>query len=349
MHPLHKNVVALALALVTMTALVLVGCAGERSNDISKIVPVDSSDECEQYRAPLREATRAFDERIAAYIAASPACAGVGGLITGGPSALGGVSAACLGGAAAAGYYYEKSQRTKNQAQLQRAIDEDSVALSDDIGPLGNAVRDLKQCRSRQVASLTDLFSSGKTDRATAQAKLASIEARMSDDQRLVDRLLEVVGERADIQVFSKATAKGLTQPAYTENLTPPPAVIMEPSEPPAPALPPLQPHEGKYYVAVGRANLRSGPARDRSLITRASLGAEISMVGRQGGWFKGTYEDQSVFIYSKLVSRLPPEVPQPQDPTQRALLRIRDLQDDVTLDRAEQDWLIEETKRLTS
>lgn len=196
--------------------MLLTSCAS-----IQPQVPYDPTDTCEQYREPLRQAEEEQRKNRERWVAAGVIGA-VGGFLLCQAIRKDDNKKPCIAAAAliflgtmGAGYMQEKSQQAANKASLLSGIDSDSAAFNRKIGSLGSAANRLNQCRMKQIASVKKQYRNKNIDRQVALNELAHIETKLTEDQQLINALLDETDQRADLQVKAMAAAKGLPPEEY--------------------------------------------------------------------------------------------------------------------------------------
>lgn len=189
----------------------------------------DANDPCGGYRETLITADEDADNTFAVGTAVS---AGVGlaagiacALLTGNTSMCAGIGAGTALIGTGISYWQSQREKASNRAELQAAIDGEARATAEKVTPIAGAVNGLNQCRMNQIAQLQQRVAARQIDRSAATGDLATIDASIATDQKLIDHLLGKIDNRATQLAQDKAKALGVSFAGYEEQLpTPKPA-----------------------------------------------------------------------------------------------------------------------------
>ena len=214
---LYRKSVCLMTALAVGGTMALSGCATSGGQGLQAKYG-DASDRCAAFRQPLI----ATDEDFSAPIvqdAVIGALAGalIGGLTGGGKGALIGAAAGGLTGAGA-GYLQAKQRDSQNKSDVLAAIDTDASRDSKSMGPVGNAIRGLRQCRSTQAEQTAMNVERRKITKAEGQAQIAAIKSQTYQDGELIQAVLGKADERVKTYVDARAKAMNPGNPQVAAN-----------------------------------------------------------------------------------------------------------------------------------
>lgn len=224
MNAIYKKITSLTMII----SIFLTGCASMQASQVA----IDPNDPCERYRQPLRQA----EEEQRNALAQAAVTAILGGITTFAVCrAVGGKNKECIAPAGGVtligtliGVQGVEAGKQATQADLLRGIDKGSAAFNRRLGSLGSAAHGLHQCRQQQINSIKRRYQKSKIDRQTAKNELADIETKLTEDQQLINALLDQNHQLVDSQIDARAAAMNLHRDQYVPK--PQPRQVYKPS-----------------------------------------------------------------------------------------------------------------------
>lgn len=276
-----KRGFARATAVVSIAALVLVGCASPRATYIT------ANDPCSPIREPFVQIKERQQEQIGEWAKAGAAAGAVAGGAIGaaaGNRGLAGILVGALGGAivggiagATMGYYANKQERGLQTVALRNAVFEDAAADVRTNDRLVVAVADLNACRLQAVQQVATDFQAGLVSRDQAQERLNVIKAAAAADNELIDSILEGLERRGDIYVDAVKKSGAQDADSYLKSVeTYRPTV-----ETPVYTVGRVRDMEHLAVATPVLAEARAGAAVQTTL----EPGTTVEVVRRQGAW----------------------------------------------------------------
>lgn len=176
---------------------------------------LDPSDQCSQYRGTISAARRTeVQEQAEAAVAGALFGAVLGAVVadaTGGDRAQGALMGAAAGGLTglSATYYEQQRARAADAATLLSLVNADAGRERALVTQTGAAALALRECRSAQVASVTQRVQAGQVERDAARRELAVIQSNLAADNQVISAAFNGIGERVDAYIdASAATAQ---------------------------------------------------------------------------------------------------------------------------------------------
>ncbi|MWB77049.1 glycine zipper 2TM domain-containing protein [Pseudooceanicola sp. 216_PA32_1] len=163
---------------------------------------VNAADTCSKFRADV-EASRRSDLQKQANAAIAGALIGavLGAAVAGSDNrAQGALIGASLGGLAGYSevYYKQVAQRSADANSLLGNVNADAGKERALLTRTGTAAKNLRNCRSSQLASLRSRAVSGKVTKTAARSELNQIKVWVAQDNRLISAAFNGVGQRLD-------------------------------------------------------------------------------------------------------------------------------------------------------
>ncbi|MCS6931699.1 MAG: hypothetical protein NZM27_05765 [Acetobacteraceae bacterium] len=208
-------------ACLTLAGAMLAGCVTTREQ---RIGADDGTDPCRQYVVALDSTGNFFAEDIIRGAAVGAVGGGIiGGLATGRwQGALAGAAiGAAVGGAG--GYLAALQRQSQDQAVLYRNVRSDMERENLEIDRSQVAFNQLLDCRYNSAQRIRTAYRQGRLDRATAQAQLREVQARLRNDVALAQMISERIRTRgAEFDTALDAVQPGARQAAVGARISQP-------------------------------------------------------------------------------------------------------------------------------
>ena len=208
-------------ACLTIAGVLLAGCVTTREQ---RIGADDGTDPCRQYVVALDSTGNFFAEDIIRGAAVGAVGGGlIGGITTGRwQGALAGAAiGAVVGGAG--GYLAALQRQSQDQAVLYRNVRSDMERENLEIDRSQAAFNQLLDCRYNSAQRIRTAYRQGRLDRATAQAQLREVQARMRNDVALAQTISERIRTRgAEFDTALDALQPGAREAAVGARISQP-------------------------------------------------------------------------------------------------------------------------------
>lgn len=256
------------------------------------------SDVCNTYRQPLLETEKSFNQNVAGGVLLGALAGAAIGLATGNGGravAIGAAAGAMAGGTA--GYLKAKQERGATQAALLAEIDSDAMADANFFRTTSGTIGNLTDCRSSQIAAVTDAFHKGTIAREEAQRRLAEIQQAVALDKELLGKVLEGTGRRADMYVDARAQATGLSREQIVGKAgeVRPTDLLVGGATAAGPA---------RSFVSTASSNVRGAPSTSAHIVGGLKTGQKVRVVSEtRNGWYQVDMNGIPGYVHGSLLA----------------------------------------------
>lgn len=260
----------------------------------------DASDACYSYRKPLLETEENFNQNVAGGAVIGAVLGGLLGAAVGNGKGEAIAAGAAIGALAGGGAGYLKGKQDRLQSQQALLAEIDSDARNDGVrfSQTSGAISRLTNCRSEQIAAITDSYKKGVITQQQAQDRLRQVDTQIAQDKELLAKVLEGTGRRADLYIDAKAEALGSTRQDVLGDVAQVKAEDFLWNDPDADRSA-VQP-----FVATKSANVRGAPSTSGAIVGSLVVGQGVTVQdGPSGGWYTIRFDDKTAYVYETLVA----------------------------------------------
>lgn len=299
MFTIHSRLTR-AVAVPTLAAFVMTACVPPVRDELD--------DNCAFHRAPFHRLVEEWNSRITQWILIGGATAAAATLLQGKRSSAAVLRNIVIGSVAGAlvGYTIELQKRAKTRDQLILAIRDDSRVAYGRLEQLKRALRDLGQCRVRQLESLRGQLQEGRINREVTKQQLARIREWITNDWTLVQNATGLVDQQTKIFIGSYADVTNTPVDQLLrewQNYRPEPTSAGEGT---------TVAGEGTHYTTTA-LRLRAGPATGYPVLTVIPRDAAVRVLREEGGWAEVDYAGRRGFVTYRYLSARRPDPARPR------------------------------------